>query len=71
MPCMGPSKEAAYAEGQVVYEDVLKYLQTKHHLLSTEYDCGFPNLLKSRAIVLDQLKEAVQEVVWQDHCESF
>ena len=72
MPCMGPSKQVAFEEGEEIYEDVLKYLQNKYKILvdlPSSYDLKI--IQENRKIVLNELKKAIQEIVWQDHCESF
>lgn len=70
MPCMGPERNPEREEA--IFLDVLEYLREKHGLLNTPRELiVFPKMQESRDAVIQKLREAVGEVVWQDSCEGF
>lgn len=67
MSCTGPSKEAAFNTGEKAYQDVLELLQTKYHIAKK------PSLFfeKDWEKAEKDLKLAIQEMIWVDHCDGW
>ena len=71
MPVMGPSKDFAYEQGDKAYDAVMKLLAEQFHVSPVSWVFGVPGLVETRQKVLDDLRNALREVIWQDHCEGF
>ncbi len=76
MACDGPSKDYAYKVGEEAYEDVLLLLKEKYAVSIDEETLDFykrqpGNGDKYVKTAMDNLKLAVQEMVWSDHAASF
>lgn len=70
MTCMGPERNPEREEA--IFLDVLEYLREKHGLLNTPRELiVFPKMQESRDAVIQELREAVAEVDFQDSCEGF
>jgi len=70
MPCMGPAPPTD-AQVNDVFEEVLELLQTKHKMLMRPNEDMVKGLRENRAKVLEQLREAIAEVMWQENMETF
>lgn len=75
-PCGGPSKDYAYKVGEEAYNDVLSLLRDKYQIYTDDKTLefyrkqpGFGHEQVTKA--MDDLKVAVQEMVWNDHAASF
>jgi len=69
MPCMGPSIDASYKQGEEIFEEFFKILQEKYHIHEPIHNLG-----SSRAEWLEakeNLKKAIQEMIWNDNAASF
>lgn len=67
MPCMGPGEPTA-DEVEKVTQDVLEFLRTKHNLLPEKTTAWVSN---TRPKVIEQLRTAIKEVIFQQYCEEF
>lgn len=73
MPCQGPSRDAAYAEGEKAFEEIMRLLRDKYSVrrspdgVATIFDKINQSWDKSAA----DLKTAVQEMIWTQYCCDF
>ena len=67
MPCMGPDIYYAYDQGEKAYSEVIKLLEQKYHIT----DHPGPFFDKDFNKAKENLKKAIQEVMWMDACDAF
>jgi hypothetical protein len=66
MPCDGPSDKYAYLVGEEATKDVMELLRNKYHLSDKPFG------LKDQWHEAEaNLKKAIQEMIFADHCSSF
>lgn len=78
MPCMGPSKDFAYKQGEKVFEEVLTMLKDKYNIDLSDNRIKCQNKMALGKVMAGNLTEAreglklaIQEVVWNDDCANF
>lgn len=71
MPCDGPNKEYSYERGAKVYEEVMTFLKEKYRIEDPGREIYFPILREHWIIGAENLKKAIQEMVWNQDCVNW
>jgi hypothetical protein len=66
--CGGPSQEAAYRIADEYTDKVLADLKEKHHV---DTPGSWPNLKSDHEEAKAQLRAAIRELIWIEHCVSW
>lgn len=84
MPCMGPSQDEAYRQGDKAFEEIYALLTSKYHVTDADLRVpshdengkpitgpvfGFPS--EDARKLKAKLKAVVREILWQDACDGF
>lgn len=71
MPVSGPSKQFAYEQGEKATADIMDLLREKYGVCVPNDVVGSTKFRQDWHSAQQKLKEAVQELVWADHCCMF
>ncbi len=67
MACDGPSQELAYKQADKFYEKVMTMLEKEHGVKKPNWPRMDEDHEKGKAM----LKEALRELIWTEHCDSW
>lgn len=74
MPCIGPSIEIAYANGEKVYKELIQKLIKQYGIIkpSEPASKGFIRNLEEEYLELAQsLEQNIKDLIWTSDCLSF